>query len=140
MISVISETFLYYLHNDMERERSYITFSLIFTHKNKWKEADANFPKGKTNLKHYPDLGTVVTRHQYGISALVPRTSFRGETSGRVTIFRLFSLINSRMTPFSLERGCLTRKTKYNNSSLSTSENSYTPFSRTKGLSTYNCQ
>ena len=23
-----------------------------------------------------------VTRHQYGISAFVPRTSFRGETSG----------------------------------------------------------
>ena len=27
----------------------------------------------------------VVTRHQYGISAVVPRKSFRGETSGDVT-------------------------------------------------------
>ena len=27
----------------------------------------------------------LVTRHQYGISAVVPQTSFRGETSGDVT-------------------------------------------------------
>ena len=27
----------------------------------------------------------IMTRHQYGISALVPQTSFRGETSGGVT-------------------------------------------------------
>ena len=62
---------------------------------------------------HYPDLGNasdwsrregnlpqpirsttqiwVVTRHQYAISALVPRTSFGGETSGDVTKCRLFS-------------------------------------------------
>ena len=33
----------------------------------------------------------VVTRHQYGISALVSQTSFRGETSGDVAICRLFS-------------------------------------------------
>ena len=33
----------------------------------------------------------VVTRHQYGISALVSQTSFRGETSGGVVEYRLFS-------------------------------------------------
>ena len=33
----------------------------------------------------------VVTRHQYGISALVPQKSFRGETSSDVTKCRLFS-------------------------------------------------
>ena len=32
----------------------------------------------------------VVTRHQYGISALVSQTSFRGETSGSVAKCRLF--------------------------------------------------
>ena len=62
--------------------------------------------------RHYPDLGSasdwlnqishtarpirsttqiwVVTRHQYGISALVSQTSFRGETSGSVVKCRLF--------------------------------------------------
>ena len=34
----------------------------------------------------------VVTRYQYGISALVSQTSFRGETSGGVAKCRLFSL------------------------------------------------
>ena len=33
----------------------------------------------------------VVTRHQYGISALVSQTSFRAETSGDVPKYRLFS-------------------------------------------------
>ena len=33
----------------------------------------------------------VVTRHQYGISALVSKTSFGGETSGSVAKCRLFS-------------------------------------------------
>ena len=32
-----------------------------------------------------------MTRHQYGISTLVSQTSFRGETSGSVAKFRLFS-------------------------------------------------
>ena len=63
--------------------------------------------------RHYPELGSasdwsccvgnliqpirstiqiwVVTRHQYGISALVSRTSFGGETSGSVAKCRLFS-------------------------------------------------
>ena len=33
----------------------------------------------------------VVTRHQYGICALVSQTSFRGETVGGVAKCRLFS-------------------------------------------------
>ena len=33
----------------------------------------------------------VVTRHQYGISALVPQTSFGGETSGGIAKCRQFS-------------------------------------------------
>ena len=63
--------------------------------------------------RHYPDLGSasdwlkqisqavrpirsttliwVVTRHQYGISALVSQASFRVETSGDVVKCRLFS-------------------------------------------------
>ena len=63
--------------------------------------------------RHYPDLGSasnwlkqishaarpirsttqiwVVTRHQYGISALVSQMSFVGETSGSVAKCRLFS-------------------------------------------------
>ena len=32
----------------------------------------------------------VVTRHQYGVSALLPKTSFRGKTSGDVAKCRLF--------------------------------------------------
>ena len=36
----------------------------------------------------------IVTRDQYGISALVPQTSLRGETSGGVTKCRLFSQAN----------------------------------------------
>ena len=63
--------------------------------------------------RHYPDLASasdwlkqishaarpirsttqiwVVTRHQYGISALVSQTSFRGETSGDIAKRQLFS-------------------------------------------------
>ena len=63
--------------------------------------------------RHYPDLGSgsdwlnkishaarpirsttqiwVVTRHQYGISALVSQTSLGGETSGSVAKCRVFS-------------------------------------------------
>ena len=65
---------------------------------------------------HYPDLGSApdwlneishaarpirstnriweVTRHHYGIFALVSQTSFGGETSGRVAKCRLFSEAN----------------------------------------------
>ena len=35
-----------------------------------------------------------MTRHLYEISALVPQTAFRGETSGGVTKCRLFSQAN----------------------------------------------
>ena len=70
-------------------------------------------PRGKfisTNQKHYPDLSSasdwlcrvgnlfqpirsttqiwLVTRHQYGISALVSQTSFGGETSGSVAEYK----------------------------------------------------
>ena len=67
---------------------------------------------------HYPDLGSasdwlklisraarpirstiqiwVVTRHRYGISALVSQTSFHGETSGGVAKCRLFSQVTCR--------------------------------------------
>ena len=38
-----------------------------------------------------PKSGLVVIRHQYGISAVIPRTSFAGETSGGVAKCRLFS-------------------------------------------------
>ena len=66
---------------------------------------------------HYPDLNSafdwlkqvsqaarpirsttqiwVVTRHQYGISALVSQTSIRGETAGAVAKYRLFSQANA---------------------------------------------
>ena len=69
--------------------------------------------------RHYPELGSafdwsyrggnmiqsirsttqiwVVTRHQYGISALVPQTSFGGETSGCVAKCRLFSQASVRL-------------------------------------------
>ena len=50
------------------------------------------FLRATTNQKHYPDW--LVTRQQYGISAVVPilsRQSFRGETSaGGVVTCRLF--------------------------------------------------
>ena len=49
---------------------------------------EENFTSGTTNHNQYPEL---VTRHQYGISALVSQTSFRWETSGSVTKCRLFS-------------------------------------------------
>ena len=66
--------------------------------------------------RHYPDVGSasdwscrvgnliqpirsttqiwVVTRNQYGISALVPQTSFGGETSGSVAKCSLFSQVS----------------------------------------------
>ena len=37
----------------------------------------------------------VVTRHQYGISALVSQTSFGGETSGSVAKCRMFSQVSA---------------------------------------------
>ena len=49
--------------------------------------------KKKKKKKNQPESTTqiwVVTRDQYGISALVSETSFRGETSGGVAKCRLF--------------------------------------------------
>ena len=37
----------------------------------------------------------VVTRHQYGISALVPQTSFRSKTKGSFAKCQLYSQANS---------------------------------------------
>jgi len=70
--------------------------------------------------RHYPDLESasdwscrvgnwiepirstiqiwVVTRHQYGISALVSQTSFRRETSGGVAKCRLLSILKLKST------------------------------------------
>ena len=42
-----------------------------------------------TNQKQYPDL--LATRHQNGISTVVPQTSLRGENSGAVAKCLLFS-------------------------------------------------
>ena len=69
--------------------------------------------------RHYPDLGSasdsvnqishaarpirsttqiwIVTRYQYGISALVSQTSFGGETGGSVAKCRLFSQARSAL-------------------------------------------
>ena len=44
--------------------------------------------KFASSNKHYPVW--VLTRHQYGISLLVPQASFRGETSDDVAKCRLF--------------------------------------------------
>ena len=41
--------------------------------------AEASFPRGTTNQKHNPDRGSDTTRHQYGISEVVPQTLFRGK-------------------------------------------------------------
>jgi len=45
--------------------------------------------QNSSNQKYYPDLA--VTRHQYGISAVVLQRSFRGETVNVGCFFRLFS-------------------------------------------------
>ena len=88
--------------------------------------------------RHYPDLGSasdwlnrisqaarpirsttqiwVVTRHQYGISALISQTSFRGEISGGVTECRLFpqatALVTSIVFKFHIQREQLKSKKK----------------------------
>ena len=78
-------------------------------------------------MRHYPDLGSasdwlnqmshaarpirsttriwVVTRHQYGISALVSQTSFGGESSVSVAKCRLFSQAkeNTKLSQFQTE-------------------------------------
>ena len=46
------------------------------------------------NSGNFPTQIWVVTRHQYGISALVSQMSFGGETSGGVAKCRLFFQAN----------------------------------------------
>ena len=48
---------------------------------------EANFTSGMTNQKHYPDLAS----DTYGISVLVSQITFRGETVGGISKYRLFS-------------------------------------------------
>ena len=55
-----------------------------------WLKQTSQIPSGTTNQKHYTQYW-MVTRHQYGISALVSQMSFRGETSGGVCFLRLAS-------------------------------------------------
>ena len=74
-------------------------------------------------MRYYPDLGSasdwlnkishaarpirittqiwVVTRHRYGISALVSQASFGGKTSGSVAKCRLFSQANFSLALYS---------------------------------------
>ena len=85
-----------------------------------------NKPKNSILMTpHYPDLGRatweiwcttqiwVVTRHQYGISALISLTSFGGKTSGCVDKCRLFSQVmkdrerNSRQRTNGVRTGVL---------------------------------
>ena len=65
-----------------------------------------------TNQKHHPDLYIwVVTRHQYGISAIVSQTSFRRETacSGGVATCRL--LLNAKCNFIgTMESVCMLKK------------------------------
>ena len=88
-----------------------------------------------TNHKHYQDLGAVVTRHQYGISALVSQTSFGGETSGSVAKCRLFS--QARLGPV------LQKKSVSAESTLASDymRKKLTPFPRSTSLSArFDCQ
>ena len=57
----------------------------------------------KSPLRTIPDDAaqiSVVTLHQYGISALVPQTSSRGETTGGIAKCRLFSQASMHPTKF----------------------------------------
>ena len=88
---------------------------------------------------HYPDLGRdsdwlnqishgerpigsttqswVVTRHQYGVSVLVPQTSFGGETSGSVAKCRLLSQAIFYLTHDNSLYACLLQTSKFNHQS-----------------------
>ena len=51
---------------------------------------EANFSRGtESNQSEVLSQNRVVTRHQCGISALVPQTSFGGKISGDVSFLRL---------------------------------------------------
>ena len=116
--------------------------------------------------RHYPDLGSasdwscrvgnliqpirgttqiwVVTRHQYGISALVSQTSFGGETSGSVAKCRLFPqptwLVDrirvKKRRGLTLERGKNSKKWLANKKGLSNTKG--VNFSKSRLLSSSN--
>ena len=116
--------------------------------------------------RHYPDLGSasdwscrvgnliqpirsttqiwVVTRHQYGISALVSQTSFGGETSGSVAKCRLFPqptwLVDrirvKKRRRLTLERGKNSKKWLANKKGLSNTKG--VNFSKSRLLSSSN--
>ena len=116
--------------------------------------------------RHYPDLGSasdwscrvgnliqpirsttqiwVVTRHQYGISALVSQTSFGGETSGSVAKCRLFAqptwLVDrikvKKRRRLTLERGKNSKKWLVNKKGLSNTKG--VNFSKSRLLSSSN--
>ena len=116
--------------------------------------------------RHYPDLGSasdwscrvgnliqpirsttqiwVVTRHQYGISALVSQTSFGGETSGSVAKCRLFPqptwLVDrirvKKRRRLTLERGKNAKKWLANKKGLSNTKG--VNFSKSRLLSSSN--
>ena len=87
--------------------------------------------KFHTDDAHYPDLDSAfdwlkiyfiqsevplrerVTRHQYGISARVPQTSFRGKTSGGVAKCRLFSQARLRSALVNIRRKALGHHMKF---------------------------
>ena len=88
-----------------------------------------------TITHHYPDLSNasdwlkqisdaarpirssiqiwVVTRHQYGISAVVSQTSFLGETSGGVAKCRLFSKVTRKTGRETISDGTNPHKKRY---------------------------
>ena len=67
-----------------------------------------NFPHSTTNQKHFPNM-PVVTRHQYGISALVSQTF--GFTGKSVLVSRnlgCFLRLHATLSCLRLEEPCLT--------------------------------
>ena len=77
----------------------------------------------------------VVTRHQYGISALVSQTSFGGKTSGSVAKCRLFS--QASLPPVLQKKTCLGRV----NPSKRLYEEKLTPLPKPTSLSArFDCQ
>ena len=82
---------------------------------------EANFPPGTPNQKHYLASDWVVTRDHYGISALVPQTSFRWETISlflSLVFFSFFFLSYAgwgRRSPFATGAASNTREIRYDN-------------------------
>ena len=106
--------------------------------------------------RHYPDVGNnnnniyylycafsikyskaqVVTRHQYGISALVSQTSFGGETSGSVAICRLYSQANCQTGLQIYNTTTVTRATKIKLTNRIAGQQQYIPTKDAVGQST----